>query len=244
MRGGQAAVDAGDIDAVFILPENLSTAVMIGRAEIDVLGNVDAPIAQAVAIAMAEEFSRRVRTASLAAQTALVAGVIGPAEIAAATSEAAQLTRPLAMETIEFRSRQVDTTTFFIAGLGIFFTFFIVGTSVTSMLEERMTGTLGRLLVAPIRPASIVGGKTLASIILGVTAMFILAIASTFDHGRRLGEPLGGCRYHRGYGVCRRRFDDVRGRTRPERRTGRQSSIDRGADNGDARRHLRANHHR
>ena len=188
--GGQAAVDAGDIDAVFILPENLSTAVIIGRAEIDVLGNVDAPIGQAVAIAMAEEFSRRVRTASLAAQTALVAGVIGPAEIAAATSEAAQLTRPLAMETIEFRSRQVDTTTFFIAGLGIFFTFFIVGTSVTSMLEERMTGTLGRLLVAPIRPASIVGGKTLASIILGVTAMFILAIASTLIMGADWGNPL------------------------------------------------------
>jgi ABC-2 type transport system permease protein len=187
---GQAAVDNGDIDAVFVLPPNLSTAMIVGQAEISVLGNVDSEVGRSVATAMAQEFARRLRTASLAAQTALETGVIGMADIATATAEAAALAGPVAVDLVEVRSRQVDTTTFFIAGLGIFFTFFIVGLSVTSMLQERTNGTMARLLAAPIRPASIVAGKTLASIVLGIIGMTVLAVASTLIMGANWGNPL------------------------------------------------------
>ncbi len=186
----QTAVDAGDVDAVFILPPDLSTAMIMGQAEIRVLGNVDSQIGRAVASAIALEFTRRLRTASLAAQAAVEAGAIGVADIATATAQAAELAGPVAVQATEVRSRVVDTTTFFIAGLGIFFTYFVVGLSATSLLEERTNGTLARLLAAPIRPASIVAGKTLASILLGIIAMAVLAIASTLIMGADWGNAL------------------------------------------------------
>ena len=184
----QTAVDDGDIDAAFILPANLSTAMIVGQAEIRVLGNVDAEIGTAVATAIAEQFGRQVRTASLAAQVALATGAIGPAEMAAAVAEAAQL--PVMMELVQVQSRQLGASTFFIAGLGIFFIFFVVGLSVTSVLEERSSGTLSRLLAAPIQPASIVAGKTLASILLGIVAMVVLAVASTLIMDADWGNPI------------------------------------------------------
>jgi ABC-2 type transport system permease protein len=187
----QTAADDGDVDAVFVLPADLSVATLSGRqSTITVLGNVDAEIGAAVANALAESFVGEVRTASLGAQAALAVGAIGLAEIDDAAARAAQAAMPLVLETVEIRSRQVDTTTFFIAGLGIFFVFFIVGLSVTSMLDERHHGTLARLIAAPIRPASIVAGKVIASIVLGIIAMFILAIASTLIMGADWGNPL------------------------------------------------------
>jgi ABC-2 type transport system permease protein len=188
---GQEAVDGGDVDAVFLLPSDLSLATLSGRqSTITVLGNVDAEIGATVANALAASFVGEVRTASLGAQAALAVGVIGLAGIDDAAARAAQAATPLAVETIEVRSRQVDTTTFFIAGLGIFFVFFIVGLSVTSMMDERHHGTLARLIAAPIRPGSIVAGKVIASIVLGILAMFILAIASTLIMGADWGNPL------------------------------------------------------
>ena len=187
----QTAVDDGDVDAAFVLPANLSLATVAGQAAtIGILSNVDSEIGTAVAVAIAESFVGEVRTASLAAQAALAVGVIGPAEIGAATARATEIAAPLVVETIEVRSRQVDTTTFFIAGMGIFFVFFIVGLSATSLLDERHDGTLARLIAAPIRPASIVAGKVIASILLGVLAMFILAIASTLIMGADWGNVL------------------------------------------------------
>lgn len=175
----QAAVDEGDVDAVFVLPEGLSAAIQIGEAEIDVLGNVDAAIGSAVAVSIADQFAARVRTSTIAVQAGISTGVLTPAEIGDAIAAATQLDPPIELATVEVKARQVSTNTFFIAGLGIFFAFFIVGLSVTSMLEERANGTLARLLAAPIRPATIVAGKTVASILLAIFAMAFLMIASS-----------------------------------------------------------------
>ncbi|MCC6736111.1 MAG: ABC transporter permease [Bauldia sp.] len=186
-----AAVDADEVAAAFILPDGLSAAVLVMNqdATIRVVGNVDSSIGRAVAEAMAGRFAEIVRTASLSVQAALAAGAITPDQIGAAVAAATAAEPVLAAATVEVRSRQLASATFFVAGLGIFFIFFIVGLSVTSLLEERTHGTLARLLAAPIRPASIVAGKTLASIGLGVLAMAILAIASTILMGAEWGNP-------------------------------------------------------
>lgn len=181
----QSAVDDGGVDAAFVLPANLSQGF---GAEIVVLANVDAEIGGAVATAIAEEFSRRAWVGAVAIRAGFDLGVIAPADVDAAIAEAASLGFPLDLDVQEVASRQVQTTTFFIAGLGIFFTFFIVGLSLTSMLEERTNGTLSRLVAAPIRPASIVAGKALASVVLGIIAMFVLVIASTLIMGADWGN--------------------------------------------------------
>lgn len=186
------AVNAGDVAAAFVLPEGLSAAVLVMNQEatIRIIGNVDSGIGRAVAEAMAGRFAEIVRTASLSVQAALAAGAITPDEIGTAVAEATAQEPVMTAATVEVRSRQLPSATFFVAGLGMFFIFFIVGMSVTSLLEERTHGTLARLLAAPIRPASIVAGKTIASIGLGILGMTVLAVASSILMGAEWGNPL------------------------------------------------------
>lgn len=184
----RATVDDGDLDALFLIPAGTSAAIQIGVARVSVVGNVDSSIGTAVANSIADQFSARVKTATIAVQAAVSTGALNPAEAQGAIAAVAELDPPLVLQTIEVKSRQVDISTFFIAGLGLFFTFFIVGLSVTSLLDERNGGTLARLLAAPIRPAAIVVGKSLASIILGIVAMTILVLASTIIMGADWGN--------------------------------------------------------
>lgn len=186
------AVNAGDVAAAFVLPEGMSAAVLVlnQEATIRIVGNVDSGIGRAVAEAIAGRFAEVVRTASLSVQAALAAGAITPDQIGTAVAEAAAQEPVMTAEVIEVRSRQLASATFFVAGLGMFFIFFIVGLSVTSLLEERTHGTLARLLAAPIQPASIVVGKTVATIGLGILGMTVLAIASTILMGAEWGNPL------------------------------------------------------
>jgi ABC-2 type transport system permease protein len=188
----QAAIDDGDLDAAFVLPPALSTAMMVGRASIVVIGNVDASTGTAVANAIAAQFAQAARTAAIGVQTAFVTGANTQAEIGDATERAAAVMQNalIDLEPTAVRSRQLSPATYFLSGLGIFFIFFIVGLAVTSMLEERSNGTLGRLLAAPIRPASILAGKTLSAIILGVLSMTVLAVVGTIVLGANFGNPV------------------------------------------------------
>jgi ABC-2 type transport system permease protein len=68
-------------------------------------------------------------------------------------------------------SRSLTATSFYAIGMAVFFVFFTVEFGVRSLLDEREGGTLARLLVAPLRPAWIVGGKVLAGFVVGVVSM-------------------------------------------------------------------------
>jgi ABC-2 type transport system permease protein len=62
---------------------------------------------------------------------------------------------------------------------------------VTSLNDERSDGTLARLLAAPVRRSSILLGKLLTSIVLGVTSLTVLVVASTLLLGAEWGNPVG-----------------------------------------------------
>jgi len=188
----RTAVDDGQIGAAFLLGPGLSTSLLEGRdTSLGVVGNVDAPTTTQIATAIAEQFALGVRQGNVAAITGLVAGVIDPADAAAAAQEAASAPLPIAVGTVEAATRQLDSSTFFVAGLSIFFIFFVAGMSVTSMLDERREGTMSRLLAAPIPRAAITAGKSLTSVIVGLVAMLVLVVASTFMMGADWGAPVG-----------------------------------------------------
>ncbi|NND02090.1 MAG: ABC transporter permease [Acidimicrobiia bacterium] len=156
-----------------------------------VVGNVDAPTTTQIASSIAEQFSLGVRRGNTAAVAALIAGVIEPSTLEDVAREAGTAPSALLIGAVEAATRQLDPSTYFVAGLSVFFLFFIAGMSVTSMLDERRDGTLARLLAAPISPSSIVGGKSLTSVLIGLVAMVILIIASTFLMGADWGPPVG-----------------------------------------------------
>jgi ABC-2 type transport system permease protein len=80
--------------------------------------------------------------------------------------------------------------TFYGAAMAIMFVFFAVQYGVLALLGERQTGTLDRLIAAPIRGASIIAGGALAGLVLGLVAMTTLAVATTVLVGARWGPPL------------------------------------------------------
>jgi ABC-2 type transport system permease protein len=73
----------------------------------------------------------------------------------------------------------------------VFFLFFAVEFGVRGLLEEREEGTLSRLLVAPIDPASVIGGKALASFLVGLGSTTLLVVATTWLLQAGWGDPLG-----------------------------------------------------
>jgi ABC-2 type transport system permease protein len=87
--------------------------------------------------------------------------------------------------------RQLSLPTYFAASMSILFLFFAAQAGIVSLFEERRTGTLARMLAGPIRPGSILAGKSLGSFALGVVAMTVLIAATTLLIGADWGPPHG-----------------------------------------------------
>ena len=85
---------------------------------------------------------------------------------------------PVALNDISTTAKVLDSKTYFAAGMAIFFLLFTVQFGVSSLIEERSEGTLARLLAAPVRRSSILVGKLLTSIVLGVVSLTVLVVAS------------------------------------------------------------------
>jgi ABC-2 type transport system permease protein len=188
----RTATTDGEVGATFVVPSDLTAAFQAGDSpDIEVIGNVDNPTTTQIADAIATGFAQGVRTSTIAAVTAVMSSAITPDQIAAAAAEAASAAAPVRLGVIEAAARQLDSATYFVAGLSIFFIFFIAGMSVTSMLEERSEGTLNRLLAAPISRGALVGAKALGSVIIAGVSMTVLVLASAAMMNASWGAPLG-----------------------------------------------------
>ena len=187
-------IDAGDLDAYFVLEEGIGQSVITGSsATIELVGDVDAPTSTQIARSIAERFISGVEATRLAIlTTARLAETTPSDDVLLSLREEAQ-TAALAFELrdVSADTRQLDPTTYFSAGMGVFFLFFTVQFGVSGLLEEERNGTLARLLAAPIRRESVIAGKGLLSILLGVLSMVILAAATTLLMGADWGHPLG-----------------------------------------------------
>jgi ABC-2 type transport system permease protein len=181
-------VDDGDLDAAFVIPEGFSDRVLAGdEARLDVVGNVDSDIPVAVARGIAGRFAARLDAVRLSLATVgaessggSVAGppsdgTVDPALVAAAQDQAA----PVEIVTAEADERILAL-----------FAFFTVQYGVLGLLEERESGTMARLLAAPIPRLAIPVAKAGLSAVLGVVALGVLALASTLVMGAEWGPPL------------------------------------------------------
>lgn len=185
----RALAEADEVGAAFVLPAGFSDAVAGGEpAALSVIGSADAPIASQVARSIADGFAAELNAVRLAVATALASGGADPAELADA---AARTPRPIELRDVSTERRELDTETFYAAGMAVFFLFFTVQFGVTSLLDERRDGTLWRLVAAPIHRGSILGGKLLTSFVLGLVSMVVLAVTTSLLLGADWGDPAG-----------------------------------------------------
>jgi ABC-2 type transport system permease protein len=80
---------------------------------------------------------------------------------------------------------------YFAPSIAIVFLFIGSGLGMRSLLMERATGTLARLVAAPLRPRSIVWGKLLAIAVTGLSSILVVWGVTSAVFGARWGAPLG-----------------------------------------------------
>ena len=185
----EADVESGDQNAGYVFPEGFSDGVQSGSGgTVRLIGNVDSSISTQIAKAVLDGYLAEVDAVGIAVGSAMVNGATDVVGITAAAMETPQA---VVLADTAAANRELGATTFFSAGMAVFFLFFTVQFGVSSLLEERFYGTLPRLLGAPIHRWSIIGGKAITSFVLGLVSMIVLAVATTFMIGAEWGNPLG-----------------------------------------------------
>ena len=185
----ESGIEADELSAAFVLPDGFEEGVSEGGAMIEVIGNVDAPTGTGIATAIAEAFASSVERVTLTA-AASVAGGAEPASVPEIVAAASAQRTPAVVEDIAAEIRQMDGTTFAMAGMAVFFLFFTVQFGVTSLLEERQLGTWNRLMAAPLSRGTAIGAKALVSYVLGVVSMTVLMIGANLGLGAEWGDPV------------------------------------------------------
>ncbi|QDU79373.1 Inner membrane transport permease YbhR [Polystyrenella longa] len=80
---------------------------------------------------------------------------------------------------------------FIVPGFTVMFVFFLVNIMARSFLQEKHQGTLRRLQMAPLRPASVMVGKTVPFLLISLAQTILLFLFGRFTFGMSWGtEPL------------------------------------------------------
>jgi ABC-2 type transport system permease protein len=175
------AVERDEVDAGFLLPDGFSQALIAGSdAQITVVANPQSSVVTGVAGSIARQFSLEVASASAAAATAAIFGGFGPEQMVELGLVASQAPPIAQLASVQTQVRRLDGPTYYSAGAAIFFTMFVVGTGLLSLLEERRRNTLARLLSSPVPPARILASKFILSFAVGVGSVGLFMFFSRF----------------------------------------------------------------
>jgi ABC-2 type transport system permease protein len=190
----RAPVESGDVNVAFIIPNGFTKAIEAGQpVALAVVGAQDSTIGTEIARSLAQRFGDGVVGVQLSVAT--IAGLSGsalaPEEQQRIAAVAAAAPQPVALVDEEAALRQLSLPTYFSASMAILFLFFSAQIGIVSLFEERRQGTLARMLAGPIRPQTILFGKSFGSFVLGMTAMTLLVVATTLLIGADWGPPIG-----------------------------------------------------
>lgn len=189
----RARVRDGKLDAAFVFPAGFAQRVQSQRpVSLHVIGSVDAATASDVARSVATSYVDGLNAAriAVAAMTQADPGLT-PAQVQSVAQQTVHGAAPIALTDTSATARLLDTKTYFAAGMAVFFLMFTVQFGISSLIEERTEGTLPRLLAAPVSRASIVAGKLLTSVVLGVVSVSVLVLGTSVLLGASWGNPVG-----------------------------------------------------
>lgn len=133
---------------------------------------------------------------SVAVQSAMTANPrADQAAVTAAASEQAEqaMAEPPVKTTVTSISEQeINSFDRQVPGYSVMFLLFGVLSAAEGLILERESGTLGRLLVAPISRTAILGGKLSAQFLVGLAQIIILFAIGHFVFGMNTGNSLAG----------------------------------------------------
>ncbi len=192
-EAAREAVEGEEAGAAAVIPTGFGAALQAGQgATIRIIGDVDAELSTGILRSVAEAYARELQAVRLSVLLATGgAPPRDPGAVADLVERALAQPSPITLVDREAELKRMPARTFYAASMAIFFLFFTAQFGVLSLLSERRGGTLPRLVAAPIQPAAIVAGKALGAFAMGLSAMVVLAVASTFLLGADWGDPVG-----------------------------------------------------
>ena len=186
----RAAVEAGELDAAFVLPPDMSQA--FAEAEpftIEVVTHADGALVGGVAESLAGLFTQQAE-GQLGAQLLAERLQLSPQDAQELAQAVGTVQGRVTLDSSPVRGRQLDTSTYLAAGMAVFFLFFTVQFGVLGYLQERRDGTLPRLLAAPIARWHVLAAKTLVSVVVGLASVAMLMLVAVPIMGATWGDPL------------------------------------------------------
>ena len=156
------------------------------------IGSADATLATQVAQSVLAGFASSVEGVHVAVATVIASSgsAPDPATVGRVTQAALAAPAPITTTRDQTRDRLASTATCYAAAMAVLFLFFAAQFGVVSIHAERRAGTLARMLAAPISARSVLFGKVLVSLVLGVVSMGIVALATSLLVGADWGDPI------------------------------------------------------
>lgn len=183
----RAQVEDGSLSAAFVIPKGFSSAVTTGGSmPLTVLGSVDASVSAQVARSLAGSFTAHIEAVRLSVATALDGGA-PQARAAALAAAAADLQPPESVVPRSAGTRELSSVSYYAPAMGIFFMLFAIGFGARGYFLERTGGTMERLAAAPISPAAVMVGKSLATFVYGVASLGTVAAITSLVFGAEWG---------------------------------------------------------
>ncbi len=187
-----AAIDeirAGRAGAAIVIPAGFSDTIAAGRpATIRILGGEFAASLE-VARSVVSAFASDIGAMQLMLATVASTGEAVDAPTVARAQAAVAAPAPISVTASTTEDFQANLATFYGAAMAIMFVFFATQYGALALLADRQVGTLSRLLAAPIPPAAIILGTSLAGLVLGLVSMTVLVVATTVLVHASWGPP-------------------------------------------------------
>src|SRR5690606_3584298 len=178
-------VDRG-LGAAVVVPEGFTDALRGDQPlDVEVLTDPDAPISAEVARAVATGFADRAGAARLAAATAAEVGERVPSDDVLGAVDL-----PLEVTTTG-TGGDVSPAAYFGPSMGLLFLFLSMGNVARDLLAEKRVRLLDRMRAGPVRDGTLVAGKGLSVVVIGITSLCVIWAVTTFALGADWGPPVG-----------------------------------------------------
>jgi ABC-2 type transport system permease protein len=198
-------VDEDEAAAAVIVPAGFSEAVFTAADDaptIQLITNPERPLGAGVIKAILDDVLSRIEVGRVGGQVAveqlIATGRIAPdqaaqigqdfgSQQATAAGSAVTITR---VDVSGRAAEPFDVLTVIAPGFALMFLMFTVTNAGRTIVQERLAGTLPRLLTAPIGSAEVLGGKLLGIFLIGVAQVAILIGATGLIFGVNWGDPV------------------------------------------------------
>jgi ABC-2 type transport system permease protein len=207
------AVDEDRAAAAILIPAGFSQSIIPAGGSLPsgevvqlvVYANPARPTSAGVVKTVVDGFLSEVEVARVGAQVAVVEllsqGLVSTQDVGRVGAEIAQrhaaggaqdgTSIRLNSVTASGEEVEFDVLAFLAPGMALMFLMFTASNGGRTLLTERATGTLPRLLVSPTSTSQVLGGKVFGTYLTGVAQMLILIVASTLFFRLEWGDPLG-----------------------------------------------------